>query len=592
MRTLRDRILNFSIRSKIIWSYILIALVPFLLFAAIGIGIFARQSEKDISMHTNQMMSQVRTSVDVYIKSIEKISDYIIREMSEVDFNSMYTYQDIFWAQESSKIKGNLANIEATHEEIAGILLATERDLFVSPDMTRISKDSFKGEEWYRQAVENPDEMQLIGNVTGRNIVTNQSYSIDDVFSVAKAVKNQETGEIMGVLLMDIKHDIISSSIQDIKIGEKGFVFVVDAQEHVVYTPANPVIYRVETGWLSDEISPVTAKIRGEKYQIRCETSDYTGWRIVGVFSVDEIMGPVNALITILSVSLIAIFICILAISVRISRSITDPIIELGRLMNEAEAGHLSVRFTPDYNDEVSQLGETFNHMLERIDQLIQMVYREQTNKRMAELKVLQEQIKPHFLYNTLDTIIWMAREYHADDIVQLVGALTNMYRIGLSKGRDYISVEQEMVYVTNYLYIQKIRYGTKLNYKIEDDKELNNYEVPKLMLQPLVENAIYHGIKTKHGKGHMVIRSQSIDEKYMEFSVEDDGAGMPEEKVREITELLNEPNELEKHKSFGLFYVEERMRIRYGEDFEIRVESEPDKGTKITIRVPKEKGI
>lgn len=589
MKIIRDKIANFSIRSKMIWSYILIALLPFLLFAAIGIGIFARQSEKDISMYTNQMMSQVSTSIDVYVSSIEKISDYIIREMSEVDFNSMYTYQDIFWEQESGKIKGDLANIEATHEEIAGILLATERDLFVSPDMTRISKDSFKREEWYQRAVENPGELQLLGNIAGRNIVTNQSYSIDDVFSVAKAVRNQETQEIMGVLLMDIKHDIISRSIQNVKIGEKGFVFVIDPEDHVVYTPANPVTYRVETEWLSDSASPVTAKIQDEKYQIRCETSDYTGWRVIGVFSEDEIMGPVNTLITILSVSLVLIIICILAISLRISRSITDPIIELGRLMSQAESGDLSVRFSSQYEDEVSQLGDNFNHMLERIDQLIQMVYREQTNKRMAELKVLQEQIKPHFLYNTLDTIIWMAREYNADDIVQLVGALTSMYRIGLSKGRDYISVEQEMVYVTSYLYIQKIRYGTKLNYRIEKDKALDHCQVPKLMLQPLVENAIYHGIKTKHGKGHMAIRSQAVDDKYMEFTVEDDGAGMTREKVEEITRLLNEPNDLEEKKSFGLFYVEERMRIRYGDDFHIRVESQLDEGTRVTIRVPRD---
>ena len=180
-----------------------------------------------------------------------------------------------------------------------------------------------------------------------------------------------------------------------------------------------------------------------------------------------------------------------------------------------------------------------------------------------------------------------MAREYQAHDIVRLVDALTNMFRIGLSKGRDYIKVEQEIKYVSNYLYIQKIRYGPKLNYELIVDDSLNQCVVPKLMLQPLVENAIYHGIKTKRGEGHLIIRCESAADSWMEFTVEDDGAGMTEEKAEQINALLNEHSQLEENQSFGLFYIKERLRIRYGDKFCVRVTSEPGAGTKVIILIP-----
>lgn len=592
MKFVENKIMNLSIRNKMILSYILFALIPFCAFGMIAIMIFARQTEKDISEHTSQMMSQVCTSIDVYINSIEKASNYIIEELRSVNFNEMHTEDDIFWMQESTKAVTRLKNIADTHPEVAGILFATENDLYISTGMTRISRDSFAEEDWYQMAVDNPDSICLISDTSGRNIVTNQSYSIDNVFSVVKVIREETTGDVMGVLLMDIKHDIISQSIADITIGEKGFIFVMDSRDRVVYTPTNPVTYRVNPDWIRTDDAPVTTRINGEKYQIRCESSDYTGWRVVGVFSIDEIMGHTSGLILALSLGLLLLLAFVFVLTLKISQTITNPIVELEQLMKKAESGDLAVRFEGDYRDEVSELGRDFNHMLMQINDLIKQVYVEQKNKRMAELKVLQEQIKPHFLYNTLDTISWMARDYQADDIVRLVDALTNMFRIGLSKGKDYISVEQELSYVANYLYIQKIRYGSRLNYQIIKDNAVLNDEVPKLILQPLVENAIYHGIKTKRGEGHLTIRAVAAEENILEFSVEDDGSGMNASQAEEINHLLNEPCELENRQSFGLFYIKERLRIKYGNRFKIRVNSVEHVGTKVIIHIPRQTDI
>jgi two-component system sensor histidine kinase YesM len=260
--------------------------------------------------------------------------------------------------------------------------------------------------------------------------------------------------------------------------------------------------------------------------------------------------------------------------------------------MKRAEAGDLSARFEVKYRDEVSELGGNFNQMLHRIEELIQIVYTEQQNKRKAELKVLQEQIKPHFLYNTLDTINWMAREYEAEDIVKVVDALTCMYRIGLSNGKDYITLDEEIKYVTNYLYIQKIRYRSKLNYEIVEDSNLQKYEVPKLILQPLIENAIYHGIKAKRGEGHLTITTKELDANLMELTVEDDGSGMTPEQVEGLNRRLNEPLKVDENQSFGLFYINERLRIRYGVRYNVEIKSSKDVGTKITLQIPKNRNI
>lgn len=163
-----------------------------------------------------------------------------------------------------------------------------------------------------------------------------------------------------------------------------------------------------------------------------------------------------------------------LFVSLQLANSVTKPISKLQKLMKQAESGDLSVRFNSLYSDEIGDLGHSFNHMIHRIDHLIHRVYEEQQSKRDAELKSLQEQIKPHFLYNTLDTISWMARDYGADDIVRLVDALTSMFRIGLSHGKDFISVQEEITHVSNYLYIQKIRYKDKLNYAVDVPAELS----------------------------------------------------------------------------------------------------------------------
>ena len=585
MRKIKDMLLNVSLRTRMVLSNIVVALIPFLIFSIVSGFVFLDHAQKTAEEHSVQLIHQVSNSMDVYVETIEKMVNYIQLELQDTPFFTMESEGASGWESETDYIRSVLENVANSHREVAGIFIATKEDLYVSTGMSRISRDPFQNERWYREALENPEEIQLISVVTGRNIVTNRSYSIDDVFSLAKAVQDPETGEVLGVILLDIRHDIIQSSINGVTIGEKGFVFVMDQEDNIVYTPVNGIVYRVNPKWVK-AMEPMSVQIQGGSYQIRSELSPYTGWRTVGVFSMDEVMSSVNTIVYILFTCVIISLVLVVIVSFKFSRTLTNPIFKLKRLMKQAESGDLTVRFNFQHNDEIGELGQSFNHMIARIDQLIQMVYVEQENKRTAEMKSLQEQIKPHFLYNTLDTISWMARDYDAEDIVRLVDALTNMFRIGLSHGKDIITVKEEITHVSNYLYIQKIRYKDKLNYVIHVDESLYAIEVPKLILQPLVENAIYHGVKAKRGGGTITITGVPEGENLV-FTVQDNGAGMPQEKVEELNRRMSERSVLDEQKSFGLFYIRERIQLCYGKGYGVHVESALGEGTRVTITLP-----
>lgn len=585
MRKIKDMLLNVSLRTRMVLSNIVVALIPFLIFSIVSGFVFLDHAQKTAEEHSVQLIHQVSNSMDVYVETIEKMVNYIQLELQDTPFFTMESEGASGWDSETAYIRSVLENVANSHREVAGIFIATKEDLYVSTGMSRISRDPFQNERWYREASENPEEIQLISVVTGRNIVTNRSYSIDDVFSLAKAVQDPETGEVLGVILLDIRHDIIQSSINGVTIGEKGFVFVMDQEDNIVYTPVNGIVYRVNPKWVK-AMEPMSVQIQGGSYQIRSELSPYTGWRTVGVFSMDEVMSSVNTIVYILFTCVIISLVLVVIVSFKFSRTLTNPIFKLKRLMKQVESGDLTVRFNFQHNDEIGELGQSFNHMIARIDQLIQMVYVEQENKRTAEMKSLQEQIKPHFLYNTLDTISWMARDYDAEDIVRLVDALTNMFRIGLSHGKDIITVKEEITHVSNYLYIQKIRYKDKLNYVIHVDESLYAIEVPKLILQPLVENAIYHGVKAKRGGGTITITGVPEGENLV-FTVQDNGAGMPQEKVEELNRRMSERSVLDEQKSFGLFYIRERIQLCYGKGYGVHVESALGEGTRVTITLP-----
>ena len=575
MKKKRPLLLNVKFRTRLLISYIIIALIPHTLFAVVGSAVFISRVQKTAISHTAQMVRQVSYSIDIYIQNIDKIANYI-----------SHTHTEQFGDE---TLNETLRGIADSYPEIAGIMIAMENESYTGIGMSRISRDSFKNEEWYASAIAAEGEIVLVNNTLGRNITTNVDYSVDNVFSLAKAIIDSNTGKLLGVILFDVKHDIITEFISSITIGENGFIFVTNAYGDIIYTPLNNVVYRVNPLWLNGNETTLTVTIANSQYQIYCENSIYTGWKTVGVFPLDEVMSNVNSMFWILIVTMTVSLMFIFFIALPLSNSVTHPISKLRKLMKQAESGDLSVHFDARSNDEIGELGKSFNNMVSRIDELIKLVYISQKNKQDAEMKILQEQIKPHFLYNTLDTISWLARDYDAKDIVQLVDALTNMFRVGLNQGRDVIHISEEISHISNYLYIQKIRYKSKMNYTINVNQELYQEMVPKLILQPLVENAIYHGIKQKRGGGSIHINGITAND-MLSLTVQDDGAGMTQEKVDYIMSVLTDDNQQQQLTSFGLFYIKERLRIYYKKGYTIEVKSTLGVGTSVTLLLPKGK--
>jgi two-component system sensor histidine kinase YesM len=412
-------------------------------------------------------------------------------------------------------------------------------------------------------------------------------YSADDLISIVKAVVDPRTGRARGVVLIDMKLQVVQDILVDMKVGQGGFLFIEDAEGGTVFAPVNQVVYRVRGGWFAGAQTSMVRRILGADYQIIAQSSDYTGWKTIGVFPLNEIMGQVSLIrYYSLIIAGVTLFVAVV-VSIFFTASIARPVIALQALMKEAEEGNLAVRFVDREEDEIGHLGKSFNTMIEEIQKLIDLVYREQQSKREAELKTLQEQIKPHFLYNTLDTIHWMAQDRGASDIVQIVSALTSLFRIALSKGKEMISLSDELEHVRSYLIIQKLRYEDKFDYSFCVQEDVLSYMVLKLTLQPLVENAIYHGIKER--RGHGIIRVDALRrDGVLVLRVTDDGVGMPLEKLEAVRALLKQaPAESSQRTGYGISNVNERIQLSFGKAYGLRFESAPGKGTTVEILHP-----
>lgn len=274
-------------------------------------------------------------------------------------------------------------------------------------------------------------------------------------------------------------------------------------------------------------------------------------------------------------------------ISRKITSSITEPISKLCEVTKLAGSGDFAVRVQEGHNDELAVLNTGFNQMVEKIGNLVEDIRIEQLNLRAMELKLLQAQINPHFLYNTLDAIIWLAEAGQKDQVVMMVSSLSDFFRTTLSKGRDYITVQEEEAHIRSYLEIQQFRYRDILEYEIQIPEELYSYQILKLTLQPLVENALYHGIKNKRGLGHILVTGEELEGRLM-FRVFDDGMGMRPEQLDKVRKIIRgELSDEDNPSGFGLFNVDQRLRLNYGPEYGLVIDSEYGDWTEVLVTIP-----
>jgi two-component system sensor histidine kinase YesM len=277
-----------------------------------------------------------------------------------------------------------------------------------------------------------------------------------------------------------------------------------------------------------------------------------------------------------------------------ISASIYMPIKKLQDLTTTIAQDDLQGLVDYSNVDEITELGLSFNVMTSRVRELLDAKVREQENLKKAELKALQAQINPHFLYNTLDTIVWMAEANKTDEVIELVRSLSSFFRIALSRGRDWIPIRQEIEHVRSYLHIQRIRYRDILDYEFDIDEKILDGTILKLTLQPLAENALYHGIKNKRDGGKITIRARQAGDDLVLLEVQDDGIGCTPYKLGKIREQLDEESDVVSRtdEGFGLSNVNKRIKLYYGEEYGLSIESRYQEGTKITVAIPLQENL
>ncbi len=576
---------NSSMRFKLLAGFFCVGLAIILMTALVANNVFANAFEKSAIETTIQAINQANVTVDSNVQSAENIIEILSKNRQVLNLLINAGSSNIEDVTARISVGSYLATIVDSFPYFKGIALIGRNDTVFSNEMQRNILADLTQEEWYQNSVNNSGKLFIIPKPKNRGISYYNSVSADEIIMLAMSVVDTTTNEVLGVIIIDLDTRLLLDTLHNMRVGKDGFIMIVDKEGEIIYTPTNELAYRVKQEWFLGEGTQIINKtINGEGYQLIYSMSEYSGWKTVGVFSLNKTVEQVVKFQYILFFVMLGVLVLVSLFSIMFSSRITKPIIKLKSLIDQAENGDLTVHFDSKYKDEVGQLGNSFNAMIDKLRHLIDTIYYQQKQKREDEIAFLQAQIKPHFLYNTFDTIHWMAKKYDARDIIQMISALTKLYRIGLSKGSDIIALAEEIEHVKNYLIIQGTRYADILEYEICCSVDVAHLYVQKLILQPLVENAIYHGVRQRPEPGKVIVNIYEY-ENVLCLKVIDNGPGIdPEKLVRLNNQIQSDENPF---MGYGLYNVNKRIMLRYGEEYKLVVDSIKGQGTTVTIRYP-----
>lgn len=572
---------NKSIREKFFIYLIIIIIVPFLSTVTLQNIISTRELKKTSIDNTKQIINQVDALTYQFFEDIISLTNMLSENKKIIDFSK---------GDKSSETKLEIEHmfktIKNNYLQIAGILIINSNDDYISNELYRRFSNPLITDDWYKKSLEANEyneDISFFSMPLKRNLASHENYAADEVISITKVIKddNQDTNS---VILLDIKLKSLEDNLKSIKIGNDGFVYILDKNHKIIFAPDNEIVYRIKhEEVLSNGIDGIVLNIKDQLYQSMYKSIPELNWNVIGVFSLSNIYDVVYTLQwNIIFVSITMIIIIVIA-SKQFDKKITMPILELNKTMKIVESGKLDVKFDYESNDEIGSLGNSFNSMILEVNKLIELVELEHEKTRQAEFRIMQSQINPHFLYNTLDTINWIAKEYNVKDIEDIVMALTKLFRITLNNGKEFISLEDEINHVKSYLIIQKMRYEDLFEYKIDVDEDIKKYSVIKLIMQPLVENAIYHGIKEGSNKGLIEI-SLKKEEDNLIINVKDNGAGLLPDKVKEINNMFNTRKCV---LGFGLYNINQRITHKFGDKYGLKIDSVKNKYTVLTLIHP-----
>ena len=572
---------NSSIRNSIFIYFTITSLVAVLL---IVISIYSRLSSQlsdTVKQENISLVNRVDSSMEVYLRNIMKLSDtiyYGIIKNVNLSEGSIGEALTLLYNNNKEQVS-NIALISKEGEPINVVPAARFRKNFRANE-----------EEWFVNALNKTENIHFtLPHVQKMFEKGDNGYNW--VISMSRAVEITVGGSTeQAVLLIEMAYQGIEEVLDEVTLGNGGYIYLMDSKGEIIWHPKFELIASgrvkennlVAAGYDDGSREEV---FNGTSQTVVTKTVGYTGWKLVGVIKGTGIsLNMLKTRLFIVFVILLIIFIVII-INSYISFRVTNPIRELEKSVKALEEGNLDADIYMGGSYEVQHLGKSVQDMKFRIKGLMQDIVNEHEEKRKSEFDSLQAQINPHFLYNTLDIIVWQIENEKQSEAVHTVTALARFFRLSLGKGKNIVTVKDEIDHVKNYLMIQHMRFKNKFDYEFDIAEDVLELPSLKLMLQPLVENAIYHGMEFMDGDGLIMIKAwREEDELYL--SVADNGLGMTEDKVEMIlTGKSSSGNG--RGSGIGVKNVNERIKLYFGEAYGLTIDSEPDEGTKVTIHLP-----
>lgn len=578
---MRNKIQKRSIQLIITISFTTIAIIAMVFMGIVLYAQFAQNTKENAIESNKQLLDQAAWNLNTYLRNMMTVSDtmyYSVIKNRDLTYEPLDKEMTLLYEAN----KDNLISIACVTED--GAVMAA------APVATRKKGIDIKTQDWFIQANEKIENLHF-STPHVQNLFDSSNYRYFWVVSLSRSVELTNIGRIRrGVLLVDMNFSGIEQLLS--KANEKGYgyIYLMDRNGEIIYHPQQQAIYsnlvqeNSKTA-ASYEDGNYTETFEGKERVIIVKTVGYTGWKLVSVTPVQEFSVNLNQvrLFTIM-IATISIMLILFG-NTFISSRVTDPIRKLEKSIKYLEEGNLDTDIYIGGTHEIRHLGKTITSMVRQMRKLMDDMVTEQQEKRKSALDALQSQINPHFLYNTLDSVVWMIESERYYEAISMVTALAKLFRISLSKGKNIISIKDEIAHAKYYLDIQKVRYKNKFDMRIEVDPAIEEYCTIKLIVQPLLENAIYYGVEHMDGEGEILLRGyEKEDNIYIE--VTDNGMGIPKEN---IPYLLKDDTCVRKNGSgIGLRNIDQRIKLYFKGDYGLSIESELDEGTTVRIHLPK----
>ncbi|MDO4518718.1 MAG: sensor histidine kinase [Eubacteriales bacterium] len=572
-----------SIQSEVFLMSAMLVLVAVITITYVSVRVTRTSILDNSTTYTKQILDQMNHNLGSYVNYMDNIASIV----AESENTQEYLFRENETRTEINQILEQFSIILKGRADILNLGIVKDRGAAIINDaQTKINTNiDIEKLDWYRKAKIKPGRAIISSSHVQHIIEGSRPW----VITLSRGIRSKTNHNETGVFFIDLNYNAISELCDQNTLGENGYVFIMDQNGNIVYHPQQQQLYNelqsenTESILNSQEDTVVVGKGANEK-RYTISRLDQTGWVIVGCVYTKELLRDSDNALKIYTILAISLIVAALLVSMLIAKGITTPIQQLRHSMEQVQEGDFSAGdIQTKEQNEIGSLTNSFRVMTRRIEELMEQNVHEQEEKRKSELRALQSQINPHFLYNTLDSIIWMAEGKKNEEVVLMTSSLARLLRQSISNEEELVTIGQETEYAKSYLTIMKMRYKDKLEYSIQVDPSVNRIHIIKLVLQPIIENAIYHGVKYKESQGNLEITGY-LDGMDAVIRISDDGVGMDENTLQHI---------FEKHKvnyqsnGVGIYNVQKRLELYYGSGYGLTYKSEPGKGTTVEIRIP-----